>query len=249
MDKTAYDKFVSKKKTNKKKHTLKFSFRISVFFVLLLIVGIGTYLLSAGGMGTRCANSISCIKDLSGRFMPGLKGEFGGRKIDGPSFAASIALPKVLGEKTALEKHIFVDLSTQHLWSYEGGQLIFDFPVSTGKWYPTPTGDFNIWIKLRYTRMEGGNPAIGTYYNLPNVPYTMFFYNANYPKSIGYGLHGAYWHNNFGHPMSHGCVNISVENAATLYAWAQPQSTDDSTYAADTNPGTRVTIFGTTPVE
>jgi len=240
---------VKKRKTKRKKQTFKFSFRLCVFFVLALGIGVGTYILSVNGMGTRCANSISCIKDLSGRFMPGLRGEFSGRKIDGPSFAVSIALPKVLGEKTDSEKRIFVDLSTQHLWSYEGPQLVFDFPVSTGKWYPTPTGDFNIWIKLRFTRMEGGNTALGTYYNLPNVPFTMFFYNADYPKTLGYGLHGAYWHNNFGHPMSHGCVNISVENAERLYAWAQPQTTDNSTYATEINPGTRITIFGTTPAE
>ena len=61
--------------------------------------------------------------------------------------------------------------------------------------------------------MAGGSKALGTYYYLPNVPCTMYFYK-------GYGLHGTYWHNNFGHPMSHGCVNMKTEEACTLFDWA-----------------------------
>ena len=49
--------------------------------------------------------------------------------------------------------------------------------------------------------------------DLPNVPYTMYFYK-------GYGIHGTYWHHNFGHPMSHGCVNMRTSDAAWLFNWA-----------------------------
>ena len=83
--------------------------------------------------------------------------------------------------------------------------------------------------------MSGGNASIGTYYNLPNVPYTMYFYNKEIPRERGFGLHGAYWHNNFGHPMSHGCINISPDNAGILFKWAEV--------------GTPLTIFGQTPQE
>jgi lipoprotein-anchoring transpeptidase ErfK/SrfK len=53
----------------------------------------------------------------------------------------------------------------------------------------------------------------GPGYNLPNVPYVMYFYGAN-------AIHGTYWHNNFGHPMSHGCINLRTGDAAWLYSWA-----------------------------
>ena len=95
----------------------------------------------------------------------------------------------------------------------EGDATVNSFLVSTGKWYPTPTGEWRIWTKLRYTRMKGGSKALGTYYDLPNVPYTMYY-------NQGYGIHGAYWHNNFGHPMSHGCVNMRPVEAGIVFSWA-----------------------------
>jgi len=95
----------------------------------------------------------------------------------------------------------------------EGDTTVGSFLISSGKWSPTPTGEWPIWIKLRYTRMKGGSKALGTYYNLPNVPYTMYY-------NQGYGIHGAYWHNNFGQPMSHGCINMKPEEAGIVFNWA-----------------------------
>jgi lipoprotein-anchoring transpeptidase ErfK/SrfK len=139
-----------------------------------------------------------------------------------------------------------VDLTNQKLYAYEGKTKIFDFDVSTGKWGATPTGNFRIWIWLRYTRMSGGSGS--TYYNLPNVPYTMFFYSDSLPKSRGYALHGAYWHNNFGHPMSHGCVNLRIDDAGKLFAWTNPTA-QSTAYPTEENPGTLITIYGTAPSE
>ncbi|MGC8856131.1 MAG: L,D-transpeptidase family protein [Anaerolineae bacterium] len=103
---------------------------------------------------------------------------------------------------------IDVNLSQQRVYAYEGDTLVNSFVVSTGTWQtPTVTGQFHIWIKLRSTTMTGPG------YYLPNVPYTMYFYK-------GYGLHGTYWHSNFGMPMSHGCVNLSIPDAEWLYNWA-----------------------------
>jgi lipoprotein-anchoring transpeptidase ErfK/SrfK len=103
---------------------------------------------------------------------------------------------------------IDVNLSTQSVYAYEGDTVVNSFVVSTGTWMtPTVTGKFNIWIKLKSTSMSGPG------YYLPNVPYTMYFYK-------GYGLHGTYWHNNFGTPMSHGCVNLRTSDAEWLYNWA-----------------------------
>ncbi len=103
---------------------------------------------------------------------------------------------------------IDVNLSQQRVYAYEGDTVINSFIVSTGTWQtPTVTGTYKIWIKLVSTTMAGPG------YYLTNVPYTMYFYK-------GYGLHGTYWHNNFGTPMSHGCVNLRTSDAEWLYNWA-----------------------------
>jgi lipoprotein-anchoring transpeptidase ErfK/SrfK len=151
--------------------------------------------------------------------------------------------PNVLGSKSK-DKRIEVDLTNQKLYAYEGSKKKMSFTVSTGKWAPTPTGEFKIWAKLKYTLMTGGSKLYGTYYYLPNVPYTMYFYQ-------GYGIHGAYWHDNFGHPMSHGCVNMKIEDAGRLFSWANPPvpSNVNSIYSNKDNPGTKVVVYGTTPKE
>jgi lipoprotein-anchoring transpeptidase ErfK/SrfK len=106
------------------------------------------------------------------------------------------------------ERWIDIDLTNQMVYAYEGNTMVNSFLVSTGTWeYPTVVGQYNIWIKLRYTDMAGPG------YYLPNVPYTMYFYK-------GYGLHGTYWHNNFGTPMSHGCVNLSIPDSEWLFNFA-----------------------------
>lgn len=154
---------------------------------------------------------------------------------------------QVLGESTG-SKRIEVDLTNQRLYAYEGDKLVYNFLISSGKWGRTPTGTFDIWIKLRSTRMSGGKKELGTYYNLPNVPFTMYFANAEIPQWRGFGIHGAYWHNNFGHPMSHGCINMKPEEAGLVYEWATPTMNGKHTvYASPENPGTQVVIYGTAP--
>jgi lipoprotein-anchoring transpeptidase ErfK/SrfK len=98
-----------------------------------------------------------------------------------------------------------VDLSQQRLSAYAGDTLVNSFIVSTGTWQtPTVTGSFKVWVKLRSSDMSGPG------YYLPDVPYVMYFYK-------DYGIHGTYWHNNFGTPMSHGCVNLSIPDAEWVY--------------------------------
>jgi lipoprotein-anchoring transpeptidase ErfK/SrfK len=75
----------------------------------------------------------------------------------------------------------------------------------------------------------------------------MFFANDQVSEGEGFSLHGAYWHDNFGHTMSHGCVNIASANAEKLYEWADPVSQGNITNATATNPGTEVVIYGTAP--
>lgn len=129
---------------------------------------------------------------------------------------------------TAGEKWITVNLSSQTLTAFEpNGNVFIQVPISSGLWAPTPTGTFRVWTKLRYTKMSGGSQALGTYYYLPNVPCTQYFYK-------GYGLHGTYWHNNFGHPMSHGCVNMRTDDACQLFEW--------TSWPSQGQPGTKVIV-------
>jgi len=191
-----------------------------------------------------CANTISCIKDLSGEYENDVKAVFLGREIDVPQnlISPQSSLEKAVLGKTTEMKHIYVDLEAQALMAYEGRKKVMEFPVSTGKWGRTPVGTFKIWIKLVSTRMEGGSG--NDYYNLPNVPYTMFYYNDDVAKSRGFSIHGAYWHNNFGYTMSHGCINMRPVDAKTLFEWAEPVSGGHTTYAGEENPGTLVTVYG-----
>lgn len=176
--------------------------------------------------------------------------EFHGVPATPPPLATLKQVSRVLGVTSPSDKHIEVDLTHQHLYAYQGNQKLFDFLVSTGKWFPTPTGTFHIWVKLKSVLMSGGEGA--DYYYLPNVPWVEFFYNDQIAKSRGFSLHGTYWHHNFGHPMSHGCVNMRTEDAAAIYAWTSPLVTDPklwATYATADNPGTEIVIYGETPSE
>ena len=105
-------------------------------------------------------------------------------------------------------KWIEVVLSQQRLNAWNNGGLFLTTLVSTGtSAHPTVRGNFKVYVKYVATRMRGPG------YNLPNVPYTMYFFR-------GYGIHGTYWHHNFGHRMSHGCVNLPTPVASQLFAWA-----------------------------
>lgn len=121
---------------------------------------------------------------------------------------AAPAAGQVAPADTPGEKWIEVDLSSQTLTAYAGGTPVYSAVVSTGlPRTPTVTGDYRIYAKYRSAPMSGPG------YYLPNVPYIMYFYR-------GYALHGTYWHNNFGQPMSHGCVNLRTSDAEWLYNWA-----------------------------
>jgi len=156
---------------------------------------------------------VAWIKNQNQDFEESRQAIFLNKNVAKPQALADV---NVLGQQTPTtsEKWIEVDLSDQRLYMKEGNKIVGNFLISSGKWYPTPQGSWNVWIKLRYTRMKGGSKLLGTYYDLPNVPYVMYFYQ-------GYGIHGAYWHNNFGQPMSHGCINMKPEEAGIIYNWAQ----------------------------
>jgi lipoprotein-anchoring transpeptidase ErfK/SrfK len=124
---------------------------------------------------------------------------------------AAVAAPVTGSAKP--RKAIVVSISHQMLWAQKGDQVVLSSYVSTGRaGFDTPVGSFSVLSKLPSQTMAG--VIGGEYYNVPDVPDVMYFTNE------GHALHGTYWHNNFGTPMSHGCVNLPMDVAAWLYDWA-----------------------------
>ncbi len=171
-------------------------------------------------------------------------GFFEGKNLKLPEAAlAKVEATDILGTASPDEKWIEVDLSDQKIKAWDGTDLFLESLVSTGYGpFKTPTGEFRIWIKLRATKMEGGSGS--GYYYLPNVPYVMFFGNSEIPNYRGYGLHGTYWHNDFGTPRSHGCVNLPTNIAKDLYYWTTPTLLEGkgTVYSDEGNIGTRIVI-------
>ncbi|MCA9861089.1 MAG: L,D-transpeptidase family protein, partial [Thermomicrobiales bacterium] len=108
------------------------------------------------------------------------------------------------------ELWIEVNLSSQYMVVWEGSEAVAETYVSTGRdGFDTPPGTFYINSKLEFQTMEG--VLGGEYYNVPDVPWVMYF------TDVGHAIHGAYWHNNFGSVMSHGCVNLPLDIAEFVY--------------------------------
>lgn len=110
--------------------------------------------------------------------------------------------------KASGSRWLEIDLSSQRLYAWEGDRQVYAVIVSTGKSAtPTPPGVFAIQTRHRYARMQGDD------YDIGDVPYTMYYHR-------GYAIHGAYWHNRFGTPVSHGCTNVAVDHAKWFFNWA-----------------------------
>jgi lipoprotein-anchoring transpeptidase ErfK/SrfK len=124
------------------------------------------------------------------------------------------------GPQQGAMKEIVVSVGRQSLWAYENGKLVTATLVSTGTAdvieTTTPVGQYTILSKFQKQTMQGviNNEA----YKVDDVPWVMYFDN------LGNALHGTYWHENFGAPMSHGCVNLPMNVAQYLYSWA-PEGT------------------------
>jgi LysM repeat protein len=106
-------------------------------------------------------------------------------------------------------KQIIVDLSDSRVYAFQDGVLVYTALGSMGlPATPTVQGEFEIYHRVRAQTMSGPG------YSLPNVEWVQYFYQ-------GYALHGAYWHSNWGQPMSHGCVNLSNSDAMWLYNFGE----------------------------
>ena len=116
--------------------------------------------------------------------------------------------PTAIANAPNAAKWIEIDLSQQRLYAHQNGEVVFKTRISSGvAGHRTPIGRFRVWAKIRRQTMSGPG------YNLPNVQWVMYFVGQN-------AIHGTYWHHNFGHPMSHGCINATNKAAKWLYNWA-----------------------------
>ena len=138
------------------------------------------------------------------------------------------------------EKKIEVDLSTQKMAAYEGDRLVFTSRISSGVrtsegGVSTPKGYFRTTLKrpCRHMAYPGDENFSG--YDLPGVPWVSYF------TSNGVAFHGAYWHNDFGVPHSHGCINMTPEAAKWVYLWTTPAVLPGK-YFYSNDHGTRVII-------
>ncbi len=150
--------------------------------------------------GTIGACSILALSAMFGNLTPATA-----ELIDDHNAIASA----ILDLQESNQRWIEIDVYNQRLIAWEGNQPVYAVVVSTGKdSTPTPTGRFTIQTKHRFARMQGDD------YDVPDVPFTMYYYG-------GYAIHGAYWHNDFGIPVSHGCTNVAVDHAEWLFNWAE----------------------------
>jgi hypothetical protein len=142
------------------------------------------------------------------------------------------------------EKWIDVNVSTQTLVAFEGTKPVFATLVSSGKRdaqdaskdHPTPTGSFRVREKHIATTMDDNTATDGPY-SIEDVPWVMYFERS-------YALHGAFWHSQFGHEHSHGCVNMTPHDARELFSWVGPKLPEGwhGVRATSGNPGTRVIV-------
>lgn len=122
------------------------------------------------------------------------------------------------------EKRVVVNISNQTLSCFEGKTEVYFTRISSGALYnyvgekvdvwATPIGKFPIWRKLVSLHMSGGTTGGG--WDLPGIGWTSLFVGS------GVAIHSTYWHNNFGEPMSRGCVNARPEDAKWVFRWTQP---------------------------
>jgi len=136
------------------------------------------------------------------------------------------------------QKSIVLDLSTQLVTAFEGDKLVFSQRCSSGsKGTETPKGEFRTYHKGASMHMTNEGDSIEQNYNLPGVPWCSFFTGA------GNAFHGTYWHNDYGRPRSHGCVNLPSEASKFLFRWTRPNVPPDTDYLHLPGEGTKVQIF------
>jgi hypothetical protein len=146
------------------------------------------------------------------------------------------------------DKQIQIKLDQQMLSCYEGSSLVFQTRIASGTSivgddgvlhdFSTPYGNYHVERKRPARRMRGGSAADNTEYDVNAVPWITYF------VGTGAAVHGAYWHNNYGFPRSHGCINVLPDAAKWVYRWSLPVATaqDDYHWTAKFEASTPVII-------
>ncbi len=130
------------------------------------------------------------------------------------------------------EKRIEINLREQSLTCFEDGQPVFSTRISSGIGGPTPRGEYRVIYKRHTQRM------IGPDYDLPGVSFPTYF------TPSGIAIHGTYWHNDYGRPHSHGCINVTNEAARWVFRWTDPPVPYQlHTLLVRSNKGTRVVVY------
>ncbi len=135
----------------------------------------------------------------------------------------------------AVDKRIEVDLGRQRIIAYEEGRPVFTARTATGYFEgDTPTGEFRVERKQPSRHMSSN--LEGNAFDLPGVPWV------SYISWTGVSLHGTYWHNNYGTPQSHGCINLTPAAAKWIYRWSSPFVPLNKDYV-ESDFGTRVVVY------
>lgn len=204
--------------------------------------GVPVYAFERGRTSTRIVRragrreQVRIVEDLPGGRV---------RIEDGVVAARDLIRPPTVGPPAELvsehERWIDVDVRTQTLVLYEGTRPIFATLVSTGRPGPatgTPTGTYRIWVKLAEDDMDDlERTDVERNYAIEAVPWVQYF-------AEGVALHAAFWHDDFGRPRSHGCVNLAPRDAARIFELTEPALPPgwDAIVATDAHPGTIVRV-------
>lgn len=149
--------------------------------------------------------------------------------------------PSEVGEH---ERWVDVNIEKKTLVLLEGDKLVYATLVSPGKKsrikkkdHATPTGQWRVREKHVAVTMDGDGASGDLPYSIDDVPYVAYFKGS-------YALHGAFWHSNFGHEMSHGCVNLSPLDAKHVFNWVEPKLPRGwhAVWSTKDHPGTMVVI-------
>lgn len=133
------------------------------------------------------------------------------------------------------DKYILIKLADQRLYAYENGRVVLTARCSTG-YFPgdTPTGEFRVERK-QPSRHMAADEERGNGFDLPGVPWVSFI------SWTGVSIHGTYWHNEYGVPRSHGCINVTPAAAKWIYRWTSPHVPIEEDYV-ESKEGTRVLV-------
>ncbi len=146
-------------------------------------------------------------------------------------------------------KRIEVDTAKQLVTAYESDKPVFTVRVATGanfrlsdgtvRYFRTIPGDHRIYNKTPSQHMVGGTVGDTDYYDLPGIGWVSYF------TASGIAFHGTYWHNDYGQPRSHGCVNMLPEDAKWVFRWTMPATPYNERYTRTAKPtgGTLVKVF------